>query len=91
MATVATTSTGTVTGTEADEARALHTVAEMLTDYPDAVHHTLRKAVANVLRAGAIELNAGHAVPLEIRRAIRRLAYDIQRHMREVGGDTASR
>lgn len=71
-----------VSGTEADEARALHVVAEMLADYPDAVHHELRAALANVLHAAAIELDASRAMPIEVRRAIRSLAYDIQRHMR---------
>ena len=64
-----------VSGTEAAEARALHAVAELLTERPAiSVDRSMASEIAEVLHAAAIELDGGRPVPLALRRAVRGLA-----------------
>lgn len=66
--------TSRVTGLEADEARALHVIADLLDDYPGIDAPVIASRLGEILRCTAIELNAGRDVPVGIRRAVRHLA-----------------
>jgi hypothetical protein len=66
--------TAKVTGLEADEARALHVIADLLDDYPGIDAPVIASRLGEILRCTAIELNAGRDVPIGIRRAVRHLA-----------------
>jgi hypothetical protein len=59
---------------EAGEVRALHAIAELVTRSCPALDRTITGQIAHVLDATAIELNAGRAVPIGMRRAVRGLA-----------------
>jgi hypothetical protein len=57
-----------VSATEATEARALHAVAELLTERPAfSVDRSMASQIAEVLHAAAIELDGGRPVPLVLR------------------------
>lgn len=66
--------TAKVTGREADEASALHVIADLLDDFPGIDAPVIASRLSEVLRCTTIELNAGRDVPSGIRRAVRRLA-----------------
>jgi hypothetical protein len=51
--------TAKVTGREADEACALHVIADLLDDYPGIDAPVIARRLGEVLRCTAIELNAG--------------------------------
>ena len=60
---------------EADEARALHTIGELVRARGVAgLDVGLRGQVAEVLDSAAIELNAGRAIPIGLRRAVTGMA-----------------
>ncbi|MDT7672250.1 MAG: hypothetical protein QOD82_152, partial [Pseudonocardiales bacterium] len=60
---------------EAGEARALHTVAELLTEVPTfSIDRAVAAQISEVLHAAAIELAGGRPLPLNLRRAVRGLA-----------------
>ncbi len=60
---------------EADEARALHTLGELVSRAASpALTGTMRGQIAHVLHATAIELDAGRGVPIGVRRAVGGLA-----------------
>lgn len=59
---------------EADEASALHTIAELVTHMRPQLDRRMAGQIARVLDAAAIELNAGRALPIEVRRAVLGLA-----------------
>jgi hypothetical protein len=63
-----------VGGREADEARALHVVADLLDNYPGIDAPVIASRLGEILRATAIALIGGRDVPIGIRRAARRLA-----------------
>lgn len=58
----------------AGEARAFHTIAELVGKNPPALDRAIAGQIAHVLDATAIELNAGRAVPIGVRRAVLGLA-----------------
>ncbi|WP_433291554.1 hypothetical protein ACQPZQ_02410 [Pseudonocardia sp. CA-142604] len=59
---------------EAAEARALHTIAELLDDWSGISSRSVALQLAGVLQATAVELGNGRPVPVGVRRAIRGLA-----------------
>ncbi|MGI8817444.1 MAG: hypothetical protein ACR2G2_19760 [Pseudonocardia sp.] len=60
---------------EADEARALHTLGELVSrPTTPTLTRTVRGQIAHVLHATAIELDAGRAMPIGVRRAVLGLA-----------------
>ncbi|WP_433506971.1 hypothetical protein ACQP04_11140 [Pseudonocardia halophobica] len=65
------------------EAEAYSTVAELLDDYRDEVigDRTVATQVGNVLHSAAIELRAGRALPIGVRRAVRGLANALRESM----------
>lgn len=73
--------TANITGLEADEARALHVIADLLDDYPGIDAPIIASRLGEILRCTAIELNAGRDAPIGIRRAVRRLADAVQAEM----------
>lgn len=68
-------------GREADEARALHVIADLLDDFSGIDAPVFLSRLSEVLRCTAIELNAGREVPNGIRRAVRRLADAVRAEM----------
>ncbi|MHA6781146.1 hypothetical protein ACVGOW_09135 [Pseudonocardia saturnea] len=63
-----------VTAYEADVARALHIIADVLDDYPGIDAPIIASRLGQILRSTAIELNAGRDIPIEMRQAVRHLA-----------------
>jgi hypothetical protein len=60
---------------EAGEARALHTVAELVAALPTfSIDRAVAAQISEVLHAAAIELAGGRPLPLNLRRAVRGLA-----------------
>lgn len=59
---------------EAGEAWALHTIAELVRGSWPGQDRAVRGQISRVLDAAAIELNAGRALPIEVRRAVLGLA-----------------
>jgi hypothetical protein len=75
-----------VDGIEAAEARALHTVAELLSEQSTiSVDRSMAGQIAEVLHAAAIELDRGRPVPLGLRRAVRGLANSLRTAMEPRG------
>lgn len=65
---------------EAAEARAFHTLGELVTSRPAAgLDESVRRQLAGVLHAAAIELDAGRAIPIGVRRAVLGLANALRR------------
>lgn len=63
-----------VSDREAGEARALHVIAELVSRTRPSMDPTTAGQIAHVLDATAIELNAGRALPIGVRRAVMGLA-----------------
>ena len=59
---------------EIEEASALHMIAELVTRTHPPINRTTVGQIAHVLNAAAIELNAGRALPIGVRRAVLGLA-----------------
>ena len=58
----------------ADEARALHTIAELVGKHWPLTDRTIAGQISHVLDSAAIELNAGRAMPIGLRRSVLGLA-----------------
>jgi hypothetical protein len=79
-----------VSDREAGEARALHTIAALVTHTPPPMDRTTAGQIAHVLDATAIELNAGRPLPIGVRRAVISLAAALRATMDPRTGPAAA-
>jgi len=66
---------------EAEQAQALHTIAGLVRQAQPPMSRRTAGQIAHVLDAAAIELNAGRALPIGVRRAVLGLADALRAQM----------